>query len=110
MRRGEIRWCNLELPDKRRPVLILTRVSAIPILTGIAVAPLTTTLRKADSQVFLSPTEDGVLSLCAVNLDNLLTVQKKQLDRLITALSTSRMREVERAVCFSLGIDWALHS
>lgn len=49
MRRGEIRWCHLPLPDKRRPVLILTRTSAVPVLTSLVVAPLTMTLRTADS-------------------------------------------------------------
>ena len=108
MRRGEIRWCNLPSPDKRRPVLILTRTSAIGVLTGITIAPLTTTLRNADSQVFLSPEEDGVLAPCAVNLDNLQTVQKSQLDQLIATLSLARMQEIERAICFALGLDWAL--
>lgn len=110
MRRGEIRWCHLSSPDKRRPVLILTRTSAIPVLTSLVVAPLTTTLRTVDSQVFLSPEEDGVLALCAVNLDNLLTVQKSQLERLIVTLSPARMREVELALCFALGMDWVLRS
>lgn len=108
MRRGEIRWCDLPSPDKRRPVLILTRTSAIPVLTGITIAPLTTTLRNADSQIFLSPEEDGVLAPCAVNLDNLQTVQKRQLDRLIAVVSPARMHQIEQAVCFTLGMDWAL--
>lgn len=108
MRRGEIRWCNLSASDKRCPVLILTRTSAIPVLTGIPVAPLTTTLRNADLQVFLSPEEDGVLAPCAVNLDNLLTVQKKQLDWLITTLSPMHIQEIDQAICFALGMDWVL--
>lgn len=110
MRRGEIRWCHLPLPDKRRPVLILTRTSAISVLTSLVVAPLTTTLRTADSQVFLSPEDDGVFALCAVNLDNLQTVQKSQLERLIVTLSPARMHEVELALCFALGMDWVLRS
>ncbi len=89
-------------------VIILTRTLAIPVLTGITIAPLTTTLRNANSQVFLSPEEDGVLAPCAINLDNLQTVQKSQLDRLIAVVSLARMDEIERAVCFALGMDWAL--
>ena len=49
--------------------------------------------------------EDGVPSLCAVNLDNLQTVQKQQLGALIATLSPWRMAEVEQALCFALGID-----
>ncbi len=43
MNQGDVYWYTFRAPDKRRPVLILTRNSAIPFLTGITVAPLTTT-------------------------------------------------------------------
>ena len=46
MKRGEVRWYTFELPDKRRPVLILTRSSAISFLTGITIAPITSTVRQ----------------------------------------------------------------
>ncbi|MCE7984654.1 MAG: tetratricopeptide repeat protein [Caldilinea sp. CFX5] len=65
MRRGEIRWCNLPSPDKRRPVLILTRTSAIPVLTGITIAPLTTTLRNVGNS------NDFKCDMTNNNFDNL---------------------------------------
>ena len=105
MRRGEVRWYEFAAPDKRRPVLILTRTSALRFLTGVTVAPLTSTIRSIPSEVLLTPAEDSVLNLCAVNLDNIQTVQKAQLGSLLTTLSTLRMREVEQALCFALGMD-----
>ena len=54
MRRGEIRWYHFAHPDNRRPVLILTRDSIIPVPGEITVAPLTTTIRNIPSEVALS--------------------------------------------------------
>jgi mRNA interferase MazF len=45
MKRGDIRWYSFEPPDKRRPVLILTRDSAISVLNTVTVAPITSTMR-----------------------------------------------------------------
>jgi mRNA interferase MazF len=104
MRRGEIRWCTFAAPDKRRPVLILTRNSAIPLLNALTVAPLTTTMRSIPTEVFLSRS-DGVLTDCAVNLDHIQTVAKTQLGALITSLPFDRMTEVQAAIRFALGFD-----
>lgn len=104
MRRGEVRWYTFEPPDKRRPVLILTRNSAISFLTWVTVAPLTTTVRNIPTEVFLSPADDAVLAPCAVNLDNVQTIPKHKLGDLVTTLSTERLGEVEQALAFALGI------
>lgn len=104
MRRGDVRWYTFEAPDKRRPVLILTRNSALSFLTGITVAPITSTVRNIPSEVFLTPEEDGVLSPCVANLDTVQTVHKHKLGALITTLSADRMTEVERALAFALGM------
>ena len=105
MRRGEVRWCTLRAPDKRRPVVILTRNSASAFLTNVTVAPLTSTDREIPTQVLLTPAEDGVNSICAVSLDNIQTVPKQQIGALITTLSTQRLEEVEVAIAFALGMD-----
>lgn len=104
MKRGEVRWYTFELPDKRRPVLILTRSSAISFLTGITIAPITSTVRDIPTEVFLTPEDDGVLAPCAVNLDNVQTVPKHKIGALITTLSTEQMAQVERALAFALGM------
>jgi mRNA interferase MazF len=105
MNQGDVYWYTFRAPDKRRPVLILTRNSAIPFLTGVTVVPLTTTIRGIPSEVLLTPAEDGVLADCAVNTDNLQTVRKAGLDTYVTHLSLERMREVRAAVEFALGFD-----
>jgi len=104
MKRGDIYWYTLKTPDKRRPVLILTRTSAISYLSALTVAPITTTVRDIPSEVFLSR-EEGLLSDCAANLDNIQTVPKAQLAGLITTLSSLRMQEVNQAISFALGMD-----
>ncbi|MDQ3666733.1 MAG: type II toxin-antitoxin system PemK/MazF family toxin [Acidobacteriota bacterium] len=105
MKQGDVYWYTFRAPDKRRPVLILTRTSAIPYLTGITVAQITTTIRRAASEVLLTPGEDGVLAECVVNTDNMQTIQRAQLGNLITELSPERMREVRTAIEFALGFD-----
>jgi mRNA interferase MazF len=101
---GDIHWYTLKHPDKRRPVLILTRNSAISFLTSVTIAPITTTVRDIPSEVPLSQA-DGMFKECAVNLDNIQTVQKSRIGAFIAHLSPRRMREVRKAVSFALGFD-----
>ena len=108
MNRGEVRWYTFRAPDRRRPVLLLTRNVAIGFLTNVTVAPLTTNVRDIPTEVFLSPDDDGVPSICAVNLDNIQTVPQSQIGSLITTLSPLRMAEVQQALAFALGIDHRL--
>ena len=104
MRRGEVRWYTFKEPAKRRPVLVLTRDSAIGFLNALTVAPITTTIRDIPSEVFLSQ-EDGLLTSCAANMDNIQTVSKHTIGPLIVFLTQERMVEVNRAVAFALGLD-----
>jgi mRNA interferase MazF len=82
----------------------LTRDSAIPYLTGLTIAPITTTIRSIPTEVFLSPA-DGMPVDCVVNLDNLQTVRKAGLGTYITHLSPALMREVRAGLEFALGFD-----
>lgn len=102
MRRGEIRWCEFGRPDKRRPVLILTRDSTLEYLGEVTVAPVTTTVRGIPSEVALSRSE-GIPRPSAVNLDHVQTVSKARIGPLITALPVHRMREIRTALLFALG-------
>ena len=86
-------------------MLVLTRSSALAFLTGITVAPITTTIRGIPSEVILTRDEDGMFDDCAVNADNIQTVQKANLGVFITHLRQSRMRDVRAAIEFSLGFD-----
>lgn len=105
MKQGDVYWYTFRAPDKRRPVLLLTRSSAIPFLTGITVVAITTTIRGIPSGVLLTPMEDGVFADCAVNTDNIQTIQKANLSDFITHLAQEKMHEVRAAIEFSLGFD-----
>src|SRR6266498_219696 len=59
VRRGEIRWYTFAAPDKRRPVLLLTRSTVIDTLNELIVVPATRTIRGLATEVVLS-TDDGV--------------------------------------------------
>ena len=102
--RGEVRLYRFAAPDKERPVLVLTRGSAIPYLSRVTVAPITSTLRGVPSEVALG-IEDGMRQPCATNLHNIMTVGQQGLGRRVGQLSPRRMREVCAALAFALGCD-----
>jgi mRNA interferase MazF len=104
MKRGEVRWYEFDPPDKRRPVLLLTRDSVLPVLNEVTIAPMTSTIRGIASEIRLS-TADGMPQACAVNFHHLQTAPKKKIGRRITILSEEKMREVGPALCFALGVD-----
>ncbi|MDX2474634.1 MAG: type II toxin-antitoxin system PemK/MazF family toxin [Candidatus Krumholzibacteria bacterium] len=104
MKRGEIRWYRFPQPDKKRPVLILTRDSIISHLNEVTVAPLTRTIRGIPTEVVLTEA-DSVPSDCAVNCDHLQTVSKGRLGSVITTLSADKMAEIGPAVRFALGFS-----
>jgi mRNA interferase MazF len=103
MKHSEIRWYKFRSPDKKQPVLILTRDSVLEYLGEVTIAPITTTIRDIPSEVFLS-TADGMPQDCAVNCDHLQTVAKEKVGALITSLSRTKMLEVGRAIRFALDI------
>jgi mRNA interferase MazF len=103
MKHGEIRWYKFLAPDKKRPVLILTRDSILDYLGEVTIAPITTTVRNIPSEVFLSLI-DGMPKDCAVNCDHLQTVSKGKIGTLITSLPQAKMVEVGRAIRFALNI------
>lgn len=102
--RGQVRWYRFARPDKQRPVLILTRDSALVFLHEATVAPITTTIRDIPTEVRLAP-DDGMPRDCAVNLDHMQTVATAKLGRLITTLSAARMAEVRAALLFALALE-----
>ncbi len=104
MERGEVRLCRFPSPDKERPVLVLTRGSAIRYLSRVTVAPITSTVRGVPSEVALG-IDDGMRQSCAVNLHNLLTVSQQVLGRRLAQLGSQRMREVCAALNFALGCE-----
>jgi mRNA interferase MazF len=103
MKHGEIRWYKFTNPDKRRPVLILSRNSVLEYLNEITIAPITSTIRDIPSEVLLS-NADGMPRDCAVNCDHLQTVSKGKIGALITSLPQTKMVAVGQAIRFALDI------
>jgi mRNA interferase MazF len=107
MQRGEIRWYRFGAPDKRRPVLVLTRDAALEFLGEATVAPITSTIRDIPSEVLLTEA-DGMPRSSAINLDHLQTVPRDRLGGVITTLGSDRMAEVRAALLFALGFPTEL--
>ena len=77
---GDVWWAEAE--DRRRPVLVVTRDEAIPVLTRILVAPVTRTVRGIPTELILDA-GDGLPQPCAASFDNLQPIRKSFLtDRL----------------------------
>ena len=104
VRRGEVRWYDFAKPAKRRPVLVLTRNSALGFLGEVTVAPITSSIRDIPSEVALG-TADGMPRECAANLDHVQTVAKSRLGSVIASLPPHRMGEVRSALLFALGFS-----
>lgn len=104
MIRGDICLHTFKEPDKRRPVLILTRTNAIEYLSEVSIAPITSTVRDNGSSVWLDES-DGVSRVCAISLDHIRTVPKDKLSRPTAHLSDSKMLEVLDAIKFAFGFD-----
>jgi mRNA interferase MazF len=102
VRRGEIRWYTFALPDKRRPVLILSRDSVLPSLNEVIVAPATRTIRAIDTEVVLTD-DDGMPTACALNFDHVSLARKERLGATIAHLDESRWPEIERALVIACG-------
>ena len=104
MKRGEVYWYTFKAPDKRRPVLILTRDTIIPYLNTATVAPITTRVRDIPSEVLLT-LDDGMYETCVANFDNIQTVSQAKIGKMIAQLPPERMDEVKTAIGFALGLD-----
>jgi len=103
MKRGEIRWYKFKAPDKKRPVVILTRDSILEYLGEATVAPVTTTIRDIPSEVLLTK-DDGLPADCVINFDHIQTVSKSKLGALITTLPDIKLPDVRRAIMFALDL------
>ncbi len=101
MTRGEVRWYTFKKPDKKRPILILTRNSILDYMNEVTIAPITTTIRNIPSELFLSK-EDGMPKDCVVNFDHIQTVAKSKIGPMITRVSPGKMKQVGEAIRFAL--------
>ncbi len=100
--RGEIWLYAFKPPNKRRPVVVLTRPEVIAFLDTVMVAPITSTIHGAPSEVAVG-IDEGLKRESAVNLDHVQTVDKHRLQRFVGSLDASKMRQVCRALAIATG-------
>ena len=104
MKRGEVWWADLGPPAGRRPVLLLSRDEAYAVRALVIVAPVTTRVRGIPSEVPLGH-EDNLPRACVANLDTITTIAKASLRERLTSLSAEKLRAVDAALRFSLGLE-----
>lgn len=100
--RGEIWQYRFKAPDKRRPVLVLSRQEVIPLLHTVMVAPITSTRRGAPSEVPVGATE-GLKHDSAINLDHVQTVERARLMSFVGTVGAAQMHRVCRALAVATG-------
>jgi mRNA interferase MazF len=84
---GDIWWAEAE--DKRRPVLVITRSQAIPVLKRVVVAPVSRTVRGIPTEIGLGPSE-GLSGDCAASFDNLQPILRSALSERAGTLGPRR--------------------
>jgi mRNA interferase MazF len=102
---ASVQWGNtywFQDGEKKRPVLVLSRDSALPFLQQIMVAPVTKKVLEVPSFIKFYSEELGDV---AVNLDAVQCVEKNKVNGFIARLSKEQMQSVRQALQFSMGFD-----
>lgn len=102
--RGEIWLYTFKKPEKRRPVVILSRQEVIPLLRTVLVAPVTSTIRGLPSEVEVGGPE-GLKHPSAINLDHIQTVAKTDLRNFVGTLRSETLAAVCGALAVATGCD-----
>jgi mRNA interferase MazF len=100
--RGAIWTYRFKAPDKRRAVLVLSRNDVIGLLHTVMVAPITSTVYGAPSEVIVGP-DEGLKHVSAINLDHVQTVERAKLIAYVGSLPPSKMGAVCRALALATG-------
>ena len=106
IRRGEIWLYAFPSPDKRRPVLVLSRSEVIELLHTVIVAPITATVHGAPSEVIVG-IDEGLKKESAINLDHIQTVEKRRLKHFLGTVGPQKMQAVCAALSIATGCDIA---
>lgn len=102
--RNDVVWADLGGLAGRRPVCILTRDAALSVLTRVACAEITRTIRGIRSEVEVGSSE-GLTSASVIACDRILTVRKGALDpKPIGRLGRAKRAELDQALRYALDI------
>jgi mRNA interferase MazF len=102
LNRGEI--YDVELPGARRPVVIVTRDGAIPVLANVTVAAVTATIRDLPTEVPVGEGE-GLARESVINCDNLFTIPKSSLGRRRGQLGPESLERLRSALLIALDLE-----
>jgi mRNA interferase MazF len=104
LNRGEIWQYTFTAPDKRRPVVIISRQEVIPLLRTVMVAPITSTIHGSPAEVTVG-VDEGLKLASAANLDHVQTVDKARLSRFVGRVGANKMRQICLALARATGCD-----
>lgn len=99
-----MRPIHLARLDKTRPALVLTRTIAIPHLTWVTVAPVTSRIRGVGVEIPVGPA-NGIDHEAVVNLDNVATVPVADLGRQIGWLLPDQEYDLTEAIRAAFDLD-----
>lgn len=101
MNRGEVWWVE-DPAAGRRPHLVLTRQTAIPVLNSYIAVPATRTIRGIPTEVKIGPA-DGMPEECVLSLDNVAVVPRGFFVERVCRLSSERLTEVCSVLAVATG-------
>lgn len=102
MHRGEV-W-DADIPGVgRHPVVIVSRESALPVLSAIACVLVTSSWHGHLAEIELNA-EEGLAHASSANCDNLFTVNKVDLQRRRGELGPARIAQLDTALGVALGL------
>ena len=84
-------------------MVILTRDAVLPTIGSVVVGLVTRTIRRLPTEVELGRRQ-GLPVRCVANLDNLLTVPRTRLSRLMGSLDAEKVAELNQALCTALDL------
>lgn len=99
-----MRAIHLVRLDKVRPALVLTRAIAVPHLSGITVAPITTTIRGLATEVLVGR-RNNLDHESVVHCESIQTVPRAHLLAPIGLLLPDQEDDLARALCAAFDID-----
>jgi mRNA interferase MazF len=110
IRQGDIYWVDLGEPIGSEPgfrhphVVVQNDVFNGSRIHTVVVCALTSNLRRAEApgNVLLTPGEANLSKQSVVNVSQIFTVDKRQLEEKIGSLSTLRVREILDGICLVL--------
>ncbi len=86
------------------PVVVVTRDTAVPVLSSIVCVLVTSTFHDHVAEVGLGP-DEGLDRDCAANCDNVFTLPKAVLTRRRGRLGPARLDQLDQALTIALGLD-----